>query len=330
MKIWGALFNMIGVLVLLFLCMTHFNTTKVLQRDFDEARLKIAVDYATEAMFAKALEVEDIDTDYSSLGNISVNPSDSLDIFESIMCLNYGMSPSVDNKMTIENYIPTAVLASDDGYYLLEEVQDDITPKDSNKGGDYTLRWSLKRPYFAKSTLDGRRYAISMSRPKWAGVSNSGDVTVSTEKRLPAGITEDDIIPAVNDSITAAMSYEIARKNWNSEAFEYKFYLPYETTRKGVNPITKPSVLLFLQGVDFASSENIDVISVSGFKAVARNTVVGFKDGNGNKYYCYNGQMTQAEIGTYFHVTDHFREIDDAAKAGYSPHHQLLTRKITK
>ena len=106
MKVWSAIFNLIAVMMLVFMLVMYLNYTKVLKRDFDQARLNQALEYATEGMFQKTIEVEDIDTDYSDMYSVEINPSDSLDIFECIMCFNYNMSPSEENKKHIENFIP--------------------------------------------------------------------------------------------------------------------------------------------------------------------------------------------------------------------------------
>lgn len=316
MKVWSAIFNLIAVMMLVFMLVMYLNYTKVLKRDFDQARLNQALEYATEGMFQKTIEVEDIDTDYSDMYSVEINPSDSLDIFECIMCFNYNMSPSEENKKHIENFIPTAVLSTNDGYYIAQWIE------------DYGLHWSLKYPYYID--IGDKSYTVNLHTEKWMSGTESGQFKVSVGTGYESGITMEEAVTAANNQINLAMINEIERKNDNGNTFNFKFFLPSETTEKGVNPITGPSVLLFMQGVDFASTERMNSIAVSGFKTVTRANVVAFIE-NGRKFYCYESQMDPNLISSgVYDIRDTYRTIEDAALDGYSPHFDLLTKKITK
>lgn len=316
MKAWSAIFNLIAVMMLIFMLVIYLNYTKVIRRDFDQARFNQAVEYATEGMFQKTIEVEDIDTDYSDMYAVEINPSDSLDIFESIMCFNYNMSPSEENKKHIENFMPTAVLSTNDGYYIAQWIE------------DHGLHWSLKYPYYID--IGDKSYTVNLHREKWMSGTEAGNFKVSVGSGYESGITMEEVLTAANNQINLAMISEIERKNDNGNTFNFKFFLPSETTERGVNPIQGPSVLLFMQGVDFASTERMNSIAVSGYKTVNRANVVAFIE-NGRKFYCYESQMDPnlISLGVY-DIVDTYRTIEDAALDGYSPHFDLLTKKITK
>lgn len=328
MQVWSSIFNVFAIVILLYWNMAYVNTSKVLEKDFDQARLNQAVEYATEAMFQKTIEIEDIDIDYTNMNSVLINPSDSIDIFESLMCFSYNMSPSEENKKHVEHSIAAAILSSGDGFYIAEEVEDDITPGDANKGGDYVLKWGVKKPYTTK--IGNKTYGFNIDKDKWVSVDSSGHISIPSGVGFEGGMTHDSALMIANQQINKAIIHEIERKNLNRKAFEYKFYLPSVATKDGVNPITGPGVLMLVQALDFASTERIDAISVSGFKTRPRIQVIGFTDIGGRKYYCYDSQMDPADIGTRFTTTNIFRSIEAAANAGYAPHYQLLAKKITK
>ena len=49
------------------------------------------------------------------------------------------MSASEENLAHLDNYIPTGVLCGNNGYYILTMSEDDTTPTDGVKGGEYSL-----------------------------------------------------------------------------------------------------------------------------------------------------------------------------------------------
>lgn len=347
MKIWSALFNMIAVILILFLSIAYFNTTRVLERDFDQARLNLAVEFATRAMFEKTLEIEDLGMDYTELGNVQINSSDALDIFTSLMCINYDMSTSEENKRHIENSIASAVLAGSDGFYITQLVKDDTVKGDGLVGDSKVLRWSPKIPYYVH--VNNKTYAINFVEQTYASVNqhkngasnDSTSIMVPTTPGYPLSITDRVALQSVNNQIVDTILNEMKVSNDNRKSVDYKFYLPVETTAKGVNPIDGPSVLVLMQGVDFASSQRLNSLSVSGYKVVKKIHVVGFLEAaTGRRYYCYTTQLPSEEStldpsnpdGKLYIVEDYFDSMRDAAMDNrhYTPHYEFLARKITK
>lgn len=331
MKVWAAVLNIVAVLFLCLFMSDFRSLLEINERDFDQARLNLAVEYATEAMFQKTLEIEDIDTDYSDLSVVHINSSDSLDIFESLMCLNYNMSPSETNMALIEDSIAASVLSSNDGFYITQLSDVDNNPNDEVDGGEKELKWSVKIPYIFEK--DGDKYMVNISEEKWAKVEvdRAGiTITLPTEDKYPDGITKQEAIASANAQINKAIIKEIKDRNTNQEGFKHKVYLPYETTKYGVNPVKGPGVLMFIQNAKYASTESMDAVSVSGFKVIEKATVVGFTDELGNKYYCYDTQMDPIDIGVKYDIVNYFQSLEAAAEAGYMPHYDLLSKKITK
>jgi hypothetical protein len=134
-----------------------------------------------------------------------------------------------------------------------------------------------------------------------------------------------DVIKEINDCISSAIEAEISRRNDGN--FEFKFYLPYETTELGVNPISGPSALVFLNNATYASRYSIDAVNVGGYRAQQRQYIVGFTK-NGVKYYCYAKQLPDSAGLT---VENYFETMLEAAKAGYAPYMPyLMNDKNTK
>lgn len=331
MKVWSAIFNIFAVLLLVMLSLSYLNVTKVMTRDFDQVRLNQAVEYSTEAAFLGTLSVEDIDIDYSNLDVVSINPSNALDLFETMMCFNYDLSTSKPNKDVIRDSIAIGVLSGSDGFYITQTSQDDTTPGNGVDGGEYTMRWSAKIPYLYKS--GNKTYALNIKKQSWVSISNAGLLEIPVDVGYPSGLSEETILSAVNAQITNTMVEEIERKNINGNTFGFKFFLPVETTKSGVNPIDGPGILILLQGAPFASSERISAVSVSGYQTTTRINLIAFTEnisGVDRKYYCYEGQMDPADIGSRYIVDNYYRNTVAAAKAGYAPHYGLLAKKITR
>ncbi len=329
MKVWAAIFNVFAIMILMMLLVIYRNVTVTHEREFQEVRLAQAVQYSAEAAFLETLQVEDLDIEYSDIGAVVINPGDSLDIFESVMCLNYNMSASEENKAHIEAYVPTAVLSCNDGYYIATLSEIDTTINDSVKGKEYRLKWSVKKPYLVQ--IGATSYAVTLNNEDWISArSNAGALDIRTgtsygESGGPAGLNKDAVLREVNTRINKDIAFQIDVRNFDKNSWDYKFYLPPQQTQTGVNPISRPGLLIFMQGVDFAGTQKIDVVSVAGLKTTRKIVVIGFVDGAGNRYYCYEGQLPDAM--TPF-VREFFSNIDEAAKANYKPHYEYLAKRI--
>jgi len=325
MKVWSAIFNVFAVLILVMLLVVYRNTAIVHEREFQEMRLAKAVEYSAELAFLQTLEVEDLDIGYSDMASVVINPGTSLDIFETMMCLNYNMSASDENKAHIESYIPTAVLACNDGYYIATLSEVDETPNNDVQGGEYKLKWSVKKPYVV--TKGNTKYAVTLHNEDWIAISDSGGTPGYGEGYINVlgGLNKGEVLRTVNTQIANDMQYQIDYRNFNKTSWDYKFYLPPVQTTTGVNPIEKPGLLIFMQGVDFAGTQKIDVVNVAGLKTVRKIVVVAFIDDDGNKYYCYESQLPED-------MTDNavlfYNNIDEAARDGYYPHFEYLAKPI--
>lgn len=171
MKVWNALFNIIGVLIVAFMILVINNLEDVNKRNFEELRLAQAIDYANEGAFRTVVESDSIGTDYTDGGleEIKINPSGVVDAFANIMCLSYDIAPSEENIDYVKQSIVTGVMCAVDGYYILEEFEIDNDPMDSVIGGEFELKWGIKRPYIVYATDNSgeeRMYAVNLVNEK--------------------------------------------------------------------------------------------------------------------------------------------------------------------
>lgn len=334
MKVWGAIFNIFSAFMIMIIFMTFVNLTVIFNRDFDQARLNQAVKYATEAMFKSAIEVEDIDIDYTGLDIVSINPGNSLDIFLALMCFNYDLAVSEENKDYIEDSIANIVLTGSDGFYITQTVEDDTTPYDGVDGGEFVLKWSPKILYTLG--VGNVTYALNIGKERYIAIDGTGNIEIPSNEGYPLGVTADMVLEIANKKITDNMVAEIENRNVvYKDSFDFKFFLPAVTTKAGVNPIRGAGILTLVQEAKYASNERISTISVSGFRTIERINVIAFRivdefDGSEVKYYCYQGQMDLSDIGSKYIIENYYRNTREAAKAGYNPHYGLLTKKTAK
>ena len=343
MKVWSAIFNLFAVVLLAFLLILFYRTEEVNTRQFEELRLRYAMDYATEAAFRATIGVDDIAIDYVDMDGVQINPSLALETFKAIICLNYDMSLSEENMRHIENAIPTGVLFTRDGYYVLELSEIDTTPKsvaqggDGVTGGEYVLKWSIKYPYKVYKERAGKKYWYATSlNPlvdgRWTRVE-VGTGTISDGKTFNdliygiTGLSAKEVKTEISRLVMNDIAYIIDNRNMQETAIGKmgRFYLPVSSqTETTINNVRRPTLMMFMQGVDFAGNDILDGASVGGAMTVRKRVVVGFRDvGAGIDYYCYERQLTQLEKefpGKIFNAIKFFDSMEDAAREGFEPH----------
>lgn len=335
MKVWSAIFNFIAVWVIVIMLGVFYNHIDVIQTDYDTAVLRQVIEYAGEAAFNTAVvQNGDIDMDYTKLGNVSLNPSESLKVFEDIVCLSYGMSISDENRAHIESYIPSAIMCAYDGYYITQLMDDNIAE----------LQWSVKIPY----TMQASKIVGGLKRDYTVALRIDSEGIIVIDNNTPNGLVErykeyglgiegagfansvlnKDIVRAkINTTITDALSYSIAKVSEYRGGKNYRVYLPADTTFSGINTINGPSLIILLNGGDFAGKAKVSEAAISGFKVIARNWVVGFTDHTGKKWYCYESQLTEGLVNSGGIVVNDkpFSTVGEAAEKGYYPHYEYIS-----
>lgn len=333
MRVWSSIVNIIGVVFLAFLLLMFYNMDNIIDKQFEEMRLRYALDYATEAAFMSTLEVYDIGIDYDDMEAVNINPSYCLDTFKTLICMSYDMSLSDENFSMLENYIPVAVLMCNDGFYVaqMKEVDD---RQDNISGGNYELRWNMKKPYAYKKDMTSTvteanpLYSFNLHSDKWTSVfPKDGSIRIQHGESLPEGISRDDISRGITNRVTEEMNCVIRERNKlnnsKSKSVDSVFYLPSNLTASGINTIDRPALLIMMQNVDFAGKgETINAISLGGVKTERKKVVVGFIE-DGVMYYCYEKQLPENKLDL---VIDFYDDVEEAADAGYYPHYIYLSK----
>lgn len=326
MRVWSVIYNVFGSLLIMFILLVLYRDIVENERQFEELRLKYAIDYATEGAFQASLEGGNLGISYQDLQNIKVVPENVLSVFKGIMMTSYDMSYSEQNFKGLDNYISGAVLALSDGYYIL-------TPKDYNNS---ELIWGLKKPYSVKYS-DTQYVAYNISNQNWMMARKSdvnpvirGDDWASLRASgVEVGVSDtalrQKINTLINRRLTDDINYTIKQRNLyrnslgvvESMGREVKLddfvYLPAVQTDSGVNSITKPSLLMIMSGVDFAGTTRLESKSIGGLTVAKKIRVLAYVR-DGKKYYCYEGQLPETQVVDRF-----YNSTDEAAKGGYTP-----------
>lgn len=331
MKVWSSIANIIAIMLASFLIIAFYQMDVIMAKQFDELRLRYALNYASEAAFMSTLEVYDVGIDYVDMEAVTINPSYCLDTFKSVMCLNYDMSLSEQNFAYIETFMPVAVLLCNDGFYVSSiEEMDDL--HDGVAGGNYGLSWNMKKPYNyllkPDSPINAKNplYSVTLQSEKWTSVyAEGGQVRIGYGEEYPAGLNRQTILNVVSNKITDEIRVAINKRNAiNSNPWKTTFYLPSELTASGINNLNRPSLLIMLQGVDLGRGGRLDAVSLGGVKTEKKRIVVAFTQ-NGIKYYCYEKQLPEDMLNN---VEEFFDDVEEAARAGYNPHYEYLANRF--
>ena len=329
MKVWSAVFNLIAVLIIAVMLVIFNKIESVNARQFEELRLAQAVDYAVEAGFRSAISTDNIGTDYvaGGLQEVQLNPTEVMDTFYNVLCMNYDISVNEENKKKVEESVATAVLCCVDGYYLLESMEVDNDPNDVLIGREYGLRWGIKLPFIVYSENNSRIFAANLVNEKTTEfIQNSNlvyrltfDEQVEEMNNVATDLSREKVDTAISKLITEDINYAIHARNLDSTGKKIRsFYLPSSETVTAINKVKSPSLILIFQDSTFLNGYDIDIASVGGVRVKVKSSVIGFTiAGRTGKYYCYAGQQL-GESGVT--ITDRFDTLHEAAVAGYIPH----------
>lgn len=327
MKLLGPIFNVFAIVLMFFLIIVTYKTIKINENEFNKLRLRYTVDYATEAAFEKAIQAEDLELTYEDMKTIQLNPKNIIDTYKTILCLSYDMSLSDENFSALNQNIPFVLLAGKDGYYMAT-LQ---TTKSSNN--EFNLVWGMKKPYSIK--IDTNKYvAVNMYDESYimAKTDLSNNLELKHGSSFAQALAEDNltlnkklIVDSINDTLSKEMNYAITKYDSMFDSTDNEvIYMPTQQTSTGVNRIDKPSLIFMLKNADFVGSKKFSIQSMGGFKTTQKRRVLGFVL-SGTKYYCYETQLPEDQLGN---IETFFNSIDEAASAGYRPHIEYLRKKI--
>lgn len=310
MKLIHGLFNIVA-LIFIFAFMLIFRSIYVILEDnVDAYRLNYACKYSAEAAFVSILNSGTLGIDYRDLGKVSIKPYDSLNIFTETMCLNYDLSITDINKISIENNIPTGLLITRDGYYILEE--------DSKT---HRLTWSLKRAYIEdKGAYEN---VVDIISNNYLKVDLGSQLSVTDLSNYSYQISKEWFLQNIVNKIQSDVNYQVNKRNLNKK--DFVFYIPPVKDSLGVRGIDKPTLIMFLQGFKIDSFRELNSYTMYGYKVAKKKIIIGFVDQYGIKRYCYEGQVPQSLTRN---IKEIFSSMIEANMKGYRPDYELLKSKI--
>lgn len=123
----------------------------------------------------------------------------------------------------------------------------------------------------------------------------------------------------INSILTGNLIYQIGESAKIHQSTEYRVYLPGTQTVSGINAIDTPTLLIIMQGADFAGEAKIEDAITEGLKIIRKIRVITYEylhpnaeHEAGKRYYCYETQLGD-EMLEDVKIYDYFSNIDLAA-----------------
>lgn len=292
----GRSFGIINMIVIIYfaaLILGFLIYTQKENNEIEQLKLSYAIDYSADAGTMQLLNTGRLDMDYSDYQAFSTNPQLALDTFVDVFCFNYDMPPTRYNRAMVQGYIPVAVVAGFDGYYVASHRFVEFSNPNAQPGErmafgkDQQLVFELKKPYRYQTTA--ARYALNMGLDYSMRLTESGFERYEGLPPDESGSTMSKRYAKkwINDLVANEMAAAINRANTENYNWKNRFYLPSQLTNQtGVNAIEGPSFIVLVQGVNLTTSKPIDGFSVSGTKIDQTRMLIGYER-NGTKYYAF-------------------------------------------
>lgn len=317
-------FNLVAVIVIASLLFGYMIYIKKEREEIEQLKLSYAVDYASDAAAMAMLKTGSLEMDYSKSKSVTVDPQLALDTFLEVFCFNYNLQPTKDNMALIKDYIPAAVVAGYDGYYLasqqLVKNGGGNYPETDLYNGEWDVVFGMKIPYIYN--YNSVKYALNMGLDSTIALSGTNMTRLQGLPPTSAGtMSQTDARALINDIVSNKMANTINQVNVDNPNWKNSFFIPSRLTNlKGVNPIEGPSFIILVQGVTLTTSRPISGFSVAGSRIDAARMVVGYTAKNGMKYYAYADHAppsVEEDPVNGVKVEALFANLREAASAGY-------------
>lgn len=339
-------FNFIALCCLIVMLTTFYIQLETSTTEYDTDKLSKAIEYSGEMAFNYSLSSMNNDLTYHDMNQTTLSPNLSLPAFEEMMCLNYDISICEDNLKYIEDSIATALLATNDGYYIT--LMSEVNETGEAHSNTFEFNWSPKLPYTIKTYDDkdllASEIAVRLGSEKWIRVNaNTLEITNGTSyadigsiKTSPneEGVTSpsmslnnETVSRAINTRITNAITQNIDAIAGLRSDKDYSLYIPSEQTSRGLNKIASPSLILVMKDVDFSGQARVRNAQISGLKVVKKVRIVGYLDEMNQKKYCYESQIVDNN-SLNLSALAIFNTVEEAAIAGYTPDYRYIFNKI--
>lgn len=325
MKTWFNLFNLLALFVLLFVMDGLYRKIDLYENEYNEQRLIRAVEYASEKAFYDSIGTKSNQTDYINDIQVVTDPGKTLESFDVMMELNYGLSVSDASDISIEDSIVGMSLITNDGYYIarLQKTEDDTL----------RLYWSPKYPYSFEKTEGGTTYTygVTLADELWYKVWHTGK-TLRFAKGYhyadseAAGALNDEVRrQAVSRSLTDAMALSMEENSLSRDDSAYSIYIPSEQTLNGINDIYTPSFLVVIGNAPYAGCDDTLDAAITGLKVIRKIRTIGYQDEHGKYKYCYETQQASER----YEILEYFNSPEDAARAGYTADYRYIFNRIS-
>lgn len=333
MKSWYAIADMLGAFVLIIIMLTTFGRIRIYNEEYNETRLSKAVEYSTEAAFAKSVRDANLDVDYKQITRAQIYSKDTYNVFKEMMCLNYGLALSDSAYATVEESVRGGVLAANDGYYVL-------TTQNSGKN-EQSLMWSPKLPY----TGEQNGYTVSYDLEdndiryidKHSGLvsksDNGASVAALNYARNVTGAKGKDYYfnqakrEAISENITNDLAYSVNNNDKVRGDADFGLYIPSTQIIKGVNALKTPSLMFLIQGTDYTGELAHNNVAFTGMRVIPDIRVLGYEK-NGKKLYAYEFQGVLEDNQDRFIDPHYYKTPEKAADEGYIPDYDHIFNRI--
>lgn len=276
---------------------------------FEEKRLKIVVNYATDAAVQEMKnQSANLGQDYENLSKLNVDPIVAMDTFSTILCKNYGVPLNSTNQQNImTEYCPVFLVATYDGCYVANKEK-------INSSGVVNYIFSNKVPYIGVNTdTNGNEliYSYNMSLDYAIKVDNNGNIYKTYD--LP--INKSKQLNIINSKISDILNENLVK--YASTEPKGKIYVPFDTKLiKSTNAVKNTSVIAYIDNFDLCGyGYDLQSFGIGGSEIKQKKVVVGFEieiDGKFKKYYTYSDTVPDK-----CNVIEVFNSPEDAAGNGY-------------
>jgi hypothetical protein len=269
-------------------------------RNFEQTRLQIAANYATDAATAEMLGAGHLQMDREDENKEVVDPQLALDVFCDVFAVNYGMPANGESRALIQGkYLPVFAVAAYDGVYVARPYEK----------GSALLAFTPKIPYTYVSS-SGDFYALNFSIGRCV-TFRDGKLAVFNS---PLG--KDETLRVINTAISSRMTAAIGKSGSARTV-----YIPQEMTElQKTNEVKTISAIAFVDNVDLASAGRLTGFSIGGARVKEARRIVGYVRGS-TKFYCYADLLPADESAVGIEV---FNTPEEAAKAGYQCDTQFM------
>lgn len=346
MKNWLMVFNFVGLCCLIIMITTLYIQLETATTEYDTDRLSKAIEYSGDMAFNYSLASVNSELSYQDMNQTTLSPNLCLPAFEEIMCLNYDMSLSNDNLKYVEDSIATALLATNDGYYIT--LMSEVNETGEAHSNTFEFNWSPKLPYTIMTYDDNDKLAseiaVSLGTEKWIKVNaNTLAITSGTTyadigsiKTSPneggdiaksMSLSRETVSRAINTRITNAITHNIDAIAELRSDKDYTLYIPSEQTSSGLNKIDSPSLIIIMKDVDYSGEAKVRNAQISGLKVIKKVRVIGYLNELNQKKYCYESQIADS-YAVKLKAVAFFNSVEEAALAGFIPDYNYIFNKI--